>query len=507
MCQSGALAQDSEAGSSKFGPVSIRAPASENVLTKRLFRACLEPTSPKFELKLISVFNVIGCVMSKELLSDLKIKKKMIAGVRRLSDGGGLYLKQFGTSTKVWYQDVNVKGARRSYSLGAYPDVGLAEARKRSADLRYAVANGLDPSIRRKNLKGDDKLRPEPGADIIAEAEHGKTFGQLAKEWYFNKKPGWSPSHAEKVLYRLEKYLQPELGDKRVVLIKRKDISALLRKIGEETSYATVDKVRQIAYGVFDVANSDGEVDGNPCPKLTNIVRAHVVKHRAAFTDPTSLMPLLQAIENYAGSIFVKTALQLLPEVFLRSGELRPAKWEEIDFEKRQWLVPASRMKSSIQKKATAGEHIVPLSTRAIELLQVLQRFSGGQKYIFRGQGKRNPYLSDAALCKAIRRMGFDTKTEQSIHGFRATARTLIVERLGWLEPVVELQLAHVVKDSNGYAYNRTALLSARKNMIEEWAGYLSELRRGVVPQDREYGSRQMPVIDFSAILPFFTVK
>lgn len=444
--------------------------------------------------------------MSKELLSDLKIKKGMVPGVRRLSDGAGLYLKQFGTGAKVWYQDVNVKGARRSYSLGAYPDVGLAEARKRSADLRSAVVNGLDPSERRKNLKGEDRLRPEPSADIMAEAECGKTFSQLANEWYANQKPGWSSSHAEKVLYRLEKYLQPEFGDKRVALIKRKDISALFRKIGEETSRATVDKVRQIAHGVFDVADSDGDIDGNPCPKLTSIVRAHVVKHHAAFTDPTKLMPLLQAIENYAGSIFVKTALQLLPEVFLRSGELRPAKWEEIDFEKRQWLVPASRMKGGIEKKATAGEHIVPLSPRAIELLRGLQRFSGVEKYIFRGQGKSNPWLSDAALCQAIRRMGFDTKSEQSIHGFRATARTMIVERLGWLEPVVELQLAHVVKDSNGNAYNRTALLSARRAMVDEWSRYLSELRKGVVPQDREYGSRQMPMMNFSQVDPFLTV-
>ncbi len=431
----------------------------------------------------------------------------MASAVKRMADGGGLYLKRVKSGARVWYQDAKVNGLRRTYSLGSYPEVGLAEARKRSLDLRSAVANGIDPSVRRKELQGEDRLRPEPIADLIVEAEGGKTFEQVASRWYAHRKPGWSPIHAEKVLCRLEKYLQPEFGQMVISQIRRSDIANFLAKIGEQVSYPTADKVRQIAYGIFDAAYNSGDIFGNPCPKLSNIVQVHAVKHHAAFTDPKKLTLLLQAIEVYAGSIFVKTALQLLPEVFLRSGELRPAKWEEVDFEKKQWLIPASRMKGRMRRKATGGEHIVPLSVRAVELLRNLQRFSGSEKYIFRGQGKTNPYLSDAALTQAIRRMGFDTQTEQSIHGFRATARTMIVERLGWLEPVVELQLAHVVKDSNGNAYNRTALLSARRAMIDEWSGYLSELRRGVVPQDREYGSRQMPVMDFSAILPFLTVR
>jgi integrase len=201
-----------------------------------------------------------------------------------------------------------------------------------------------------------------------------------------------------------------------------------------------------------------------------------MVKHFPAITDPDRLGQLLRAIDAYKGTHVVRAALALLPMVLLRPGELRKARWEEFDLDKAVWTVPAERMKREKAGKLFGKPHVVPLATQAVAVLRDLHALTGSSPYVFRGERHHDRPMSDAAVNAALRAMGFSAE-EVTGHGFRATARTMLAERLGVLEPVIEAQLAHSVKDSLGRAYNRTEFQSERTRMMQVWSDYLDQLR------------------------------
>lgn len=218
----------------------------------------------------------------------------------------------------------------------------------------------------------------------------------------------------------------------------------------------------------------------------------------AAITDPQRVGELLRAIESYKGMPVTRAALQLAPLVFVRPGELRKAEWSEIDMGERQWRIPASRMKRTKQQKLSGGDHVVPLSRQAMAVIRDLHPLTGRGRFLFPSPRTGERPMSDNGILSALRRMGFP-KDEMTGHGFRAMARTLLAERLGVDEAVIEAQLAHAVRDSLGRAYNRTQFMEQRRRMLQQWADYLDQLRQGaeVIPLRR---NRRRPALRTSAI-------
>lgn len=218
---------------------------------------------------------------------------------------------------------------------------------------------------------------------------------------------------------------------------------------------------------VFRYAIATGRAERNPAVDLIGALEAPQTKHFASLTEPSTVAPLLRAIWGYEGSAIVTAALKLSPLLFPRPGELRSARWVDIDLDAAEWRYVATK---------TDTPHIVPLSKQAIEVLTELRPLTGRGQYVFPSlHGKGRP-MSENTINAAIRRMGFDSKTMTG-HGFRAMARTILDEVLGFRPDYIEHQLAHAVRDPNGRAYNRTAHLSERRKMMQEWADYLDKLR------------------------------
>jgi integrase len=267
----------------------------------------------------------------------------------------------------------------------------------------------------------------------------------------------------------LEKNLFPWLGGRPVSAITPTELLTTLRRVEARGAIETAKRVKQVAGQVFRYAVATGRADRDPSQDLKGALAPVVKTHLAAITEPARVGPLLLALDDYRGTPVVRAALRLAPLVFTRPGELRQARWSEVDLDGAEWRIPAERMKSR-------QPHIVPLSAQAIEILEDLQLLTGRLESVFpSGHSPRRP-MSNNAVLAALRRSGISTE-EMTGHGFRAMARTILDEVLGYRVDWIEHQLAHAVKDANGRAYNRTAHLEGRKKMMQGWADYLDELR------------------------------
>lgn len=234
-----------------------------------------------------------------------------------------------------------------------------------------------------------------------------------------------------------------------------------------------------LGWKVSDFCRATGAATSDPTRDLKGALRKPQARHMAAITDPTKLAELLRAIHGYTGSLVVCTALRLAPMLMLRPGELRMAAWEEFDLDGALWAIPAHRMKRGKDGKASGPPHMVPLPSQAVELLRGLYPLTGPTGYVFQGERDRKRPMSENTINAALRRMGYNTQEDMTGHGFRATARTILDERLGFDRAAIEAQLAHAVKDANGRAYNRTEFLEQRRTMLQGWADYLDKLRQG----------------------------
>jgi integrase len=342
---------------------------------------------------------------------------------------------------------------RNTLSLGTYPDVSLKNARAKRDEARAMVAEGIDPGEQRK-------------AAAIAGAD---TFEAVAREWFEKFSTHWAASHADKVLRRLERDVFPWIGGRPIAKLDAPTILATLRRIESRGAVETAHRALQNCGQVFRYAVATGRAPGDVTRDLRGSLTPWKPGHFASITDPDEVGALLRAIDGFTGMYQVAAALKLAPLVFVRPGELRHAEWTEIDLDAAEWNIPAHKMKM--------GEpHLVPLSTQAVAILQNLQPLSGGGRYVFPGARDRKKPLSDMAMNAAFKRMGFDGQTFTA-HGFRAMARTILDERLGFRPDYIEHQLAHAVKDANGRAYNRTSFLPERRKMMQAWADYLNALR------------------------------
>jgi len=376
----------------------------------------------------------------------------------KLSDGLGLHLLVTSSGGKLWRFQYRFAGKQKLLAFGAYPAVSLSDARKRRDAAKELLANGDDPGAVKKAQK----------AAALAEANN--TFEAVALEWYGEKKADWTDHHAKHVMRRMEVHVFPFIGDKPITEIETKDLVAILRRVSGQT-LETAHRLKTIFYQVFRYASQNGKIKQNPATDFRDAIRAKNPKGMAAPTDPKDVAPLLRAIDGFQGSFIVRCALKLAPLFFCRPGELRHAEWAEIDLEAATWSIPAEKMKMR-------QPHIVPLSTQALEILKELKTFTGTSKYVFPSARSFSRCMSDNAINAALRRMGFD-KEEITGHGFRAMARTILDEVLQVRPDFIEHQLAHMVRDPNGRAYNRTAHLAERHKMMQLWSDYLDGLKTG----------------------------
>lgn len=375
---------------------------------------------------------------------------------RRLWDGGGLYLEVSPAGGKLWRWKYRFGGKEKRLALGCYPDVTLAQAREKRDEARKLLAQGVDPGAAKKAEKA-----AEAGAD---------SFEAVAREWYEKQTTRWKPSHAKTVLQRLEAYVFPYLGHRPIAEVTAPEILQILRRIEDRPAVETAHRMRSVCSQVFRYAIATGRAERDPAADLRGALAPVVSSHHAAILEPKALGELLRAIDGYEGQPTTAWALRLAPLVFVRPGELRHAEWEEMDLDGATWTIPAAKM------KASEHDHIVPLSRQAVAILREAEALTGRGRYVFPGTRTAQRPISSMTLAAALRRLGYDGKTV-SVHGFRATARTLLDEVLHYRPDWIEHQLAHKVRDPNGRAYNRTAFLAERREMMQRWADYLDELK------------------------------
>ncbi|MEY4979912.1 MAG: hypothetical protein RLZZ352_2182 [Pseudomonadota bacterium] len=385
----------------------------------------------------------------------------------RLTDSGGLYLEISPAGSKRWFAKIYRDGKETRLALGSYPEVTLAAARKARDAARLQKAHGTDPIEARKL----GKLHRKP---------EGVTFEEVARAMYELKAPTWSDTHRVRTERILNADLIPTLGSYRMADIDTPMLIQALRKIEARGTLGTLEKARGVCSLIWGYAVATGSVQTNIVGNMRGIFKTAPDTHHAAVTDPARLGELLRHIRAYQGGPIVKTALQLAPMLFQRPGELRGMAWAELDLDAALWTIPAARMKGDKARKTNGEPHLVPLPRQAVALLRALQPLTGAGLLVFRGEKSHDKPISENTLRVALLAMGI-APTEQTIHGFRATARTMIAEQLNIDPLVTEQQLAHSVKDSLGRAYNRTTYMKQRTAMMQEWADYLDRLAVGGV--------------------------
>lgn len=416
--------------------------------------------------------------MARHLIkTDVAIRNiKPTDATLRLNDGDGLYLLIKPNGAKWWRLDYSIGGKRKTLSIGVYPDTGLKAARNKADEARQLVAAGTDPSDVRKAGKVQQAKALEADRRIADGLPAVDSFEEVAREWFTKFSAEWAPSHADKIIRRLERDIFPWIGKRPIASITAPELLAALRRIEERGAVETAHRAHQNCGQIFRYAIATGRAERDPSPDLRGALPSVKQTHHAAITDPKAIGELLRAIDGYQGYFVTKCALRIAPMVFVRPGELRKAEWAEIDLDKAEWNIPAGRMKMR-------EPHLVPLSTQAVEILHGLHAFTGDGRYVFPGARTNGRPMSDNAILAALRRMGF-AKDEMSGHGFRAMARTILDEVLQVRPDFIEHQLAHAVRDPNGRAYNRTAHLAERRKMMQQWADYLDKLKTGaeVIP-------------------------
>ena len=402
-------------------------------------------------------------------LTDTTIRKaKPGPKPYKLADGGGLYLEITPTGGRWWRWKYRrpITGKENRLSFGTYPEIGLADARVRRDEARRLLANGIDPGEQRKAAKA---AKTERSAN---------SFATVADELLMQRAKKLAAGSVVRERRLLEKDLAPYIGSLPVADVTAPVLLAALRKVEARGAVETAHRARTLAGQVFRYAIATGRAERNPAADLLGALSQPQGEHFASVTEPAQVAPLLRALHGYAGTPVAIAALKLAPLVFVRPGELRRARWTDIDLDAAEWRYTASK---------TGTPHIVPLAVQAVEILRELHPLTCRGEYVFPSARGRDRPMSENTVNAALRRMGFDSDTMTG-HGFRAMARTILDEVLGFRPDYIEHQLAHAVRDPNGRAYNRTAHLPERRKMMQAWADYLDQRRVGtekVVPIKR----------------------
>jgi integrase len=391
-------------------------------------------------------------------LTDTAIRTaKPGSNPRKLSDERGLFLLVTPTGGKWWRLKYRFDDKEKMLSLGTYPDVGLKDARLRRDDARKLLADGIDPAENRKAQKAAKELRA------------ANSFETVAREWFLKFSPTWNENHGNRIIRRFERDIFPWIGGRPITEVNAPELLSVMQRIEKRGAIETAHRALQNCGQVFRYAIATARAERDPSHDLRGALPPVKGTHFAAVTEPKKVAELLRTLDGYEGSFTVACALKLAPLVFVRPGELRNAEWADIDLENAEWRFHVTK---------TDSEHIVPLATQAVEVLRELHALTGRGRFVFPGARTNGRPMSDNAILAAMRRMNIP-KDEMSGHGFRAMARTILDEVLGFRPDLIEHQLAHAVKDPNGRAYNRTSHLPERRKMMQAWADYLDKIKSG----------------------------
>ena len=371
----------------------------------------------------------------------------------KLTDGGGLYLLVSPRGGKWWRFDYRFQSKRKTLSMGVYPAVSLKDARDRRDEAKKQLANGIDPAMVRQSQKHQQS---QPN-----------TFEAVAREWHAKFKPGWSDTHASRLLRLLERDIFPWLGSMPVSDVSSPLLLQTIRRI-ETRSLDTAHRAMQNCGQVFRYAIATGRQQNDPTHALKGAIPPIRDNHIASITHPEQIGALLRAIEGYKGEFITQSALRLGPLVFVRPGELRHAEWSEINLEIGEWRIPSEKMKMG-------QPHIVPLARQSIIILTHLQPLTGTGKYLFPSVRSSDRPISENTINAALRRLGY-TKDEMTGHGFRSMASTLLNEQ-GWNRDHIERQLAHAERNKIRAAYNYAEYLPERRKKMQACADYLDNLK------------------------------
>lgn len=372
------------------------------------------------------------------------------------SDGHGLFLL-VKSAGKYWRLSYRYLGKQKTLALGVYPEVSLAKARQRREKAREQLADGIDPGEAKKS---------EKQAQLM---DATNTFEAVALSWLSKTASSRAETTQEKVTNWLNKDVFPFVGKTAISSLKPRDILFLLQKIEARGAIDSAHRIKQVCGQVMRFAVAAGLAERDITADLRGALTVAKSTNYAAIIEPSEVAKLMCAIYSYSGHPYAKAALRLAPLVFVRPGELRSAEWSEVDLELAEWRIPGTKMKMGL-------DHIVPLSTQALEILQDMYLITGHGKYVFPSIRTGDRCMSENTINAALRGLGY-SKEEMTGHGFRAMARTIMDEVQGERVDLIEHQLAHAVKDPNGRAYNRTAHLPARREMMQRWADYLDRLR------------------------------
>jgi integrase len=388
-----------------------------------------------------------------------------------INDGGGLFLFVGTSGTKLWRFVYTFAGKRKKIAFGAYPGVTLDTARRKAEEVRKQIAESIDPSEARKQDKQSEQVGAENAKRKAAGLPILNSFEHVARDWLHSTAHTVRVITHEKKLRRFELYAFPAIGDMNIKAIKSPDIFNLVRPLFNRLE--TAHRVHSEVSSVFSYAIAHGFTDYDPAQAVAAQIPAQKVKQRAALIEPKDVAQLLRDIYNYQGTFVVQCALRMSPLLFQRPGEIRQMEWKDVDITSKEWRYYVTK---------TEVDHIVPLSTQAIAILEAIKPLTGSGRYVFpssRGDGRP---MSDGTILTALKTLGYDSDV-MTAHGFRTTASTLLNEQ-GWSPDAIERQLCHMPSDTVRAAYNRAQYLEERRRMMQCWADYLDGLKNGaqVIP-------------------------
>ena len=388
------------------------------------------------------------------MLTDSACKNaKPSEKARKISDEKGLYLEIMPNGSKYWRLKYRFASKEKRLAIGVYPEVSLKEAREKKDQARKLLSENIDPS----SAKKEEKLKKYLNSET--------TFELVAREWHQKQVNAWTARHSEYVLRRLEADIFPKIGFKPINNIVAPELLLVLREIEKRGALDIAKRARQTCGQIFRYAVATGKAERDISTDLKGALQSRK-KTNYARLDARELPEFLEKIEEYDGEYQTKLALKLLLLTFVRTIELRGARWEEIDFVKKEWRIPAARMKMR-------ELHIVPLSNQALDLIDQIKLINGNREYLFPNRNNPLTYISENTLLYAMYRMGYHSRATP--HGFRATASTILNEH-GFRPDVIERQLAHAERNKVRASYNHAQYLPERRTMMQWWADYLSKL-------------------------------
>ena len=405
-------------------------------------------------------------------LTDIKVRTAKPADKQyKLTDGNGMHLLIHPNGSKYWRLQYRFGGKQKMLALGVYPDVSLADARARRDEARKLLANGNDPGDKKKS----DKI----------EQSEALTFREVAIEWHATNKK-WSEEHSRRVLKSLEDNLFSAIGKRNIAELKTRDLLAPIKAVEQSGRLEVASRLQQRTTAIMRYAVQSGLIDYNPAQEMAGAVASSNRQHRPAL-ELKHTPELLQRIDSYTGRPLTRLAVELTLLIFIRSSELRFARWSEIDFETAMWTIPPERepiegVKHSHRGSKMRTPHLVPLSLQALVILKQIQQFSGDHELIFIGDHDPRKPMSENTVNKALRVMGYDTKVEVCGHGFRTMACSSLIESGLWSRDAVERQMSHMERNSVRAAYiHKAEHLDERKLMLQWWADFLDANRKKAV--------------------------